>query len=261
MKRIKKYKKAKQIINSFYEEDSHCLIIHYSCESFYDIKDGKTPRITSIAVRFLTSAQTKLFSIHKVAELNSIDLNNINNNYDFLEKKMLEDFFAFAQKHSTFKWIHWNMRDINYGFEAIQYRANVLRIKKIFEISDEKKFDLARILIDIYSKKYADHPRLESIIKQNNISSMNWLSGAQEASAFQNKEFIKLHQSTLAKVDVFENIIKLTAEGKLKTKSKILDIYGLTPQSIYEMTKDNWLMNTLLCIISMIVGVLIGKLF
>ena len=39
------------------------------------------------------------------------------------------------------------------------------------------------------------------------------------------KEFVKLHQSTLAKVDVFENIIKLTAEGQLKTKSKLTDIF------------------------------------
>lgn len=53
LRRIKTHKDAKEQINSFYENDSHCLIIHYSCESFYDIKDGKTPRITSIAVKYL----------------------------------------------------------------------------------------------------------------------------------------------------------------------------------------------------------------
>src|SRR5690554_495088 len=261
LRRIKTHRKAKNLINSFYDNDSHCLIIHYSCESFYDIKDGKTPRITSIAVRYLTSAQTKSFSIHKIAEIKGIDFNQIDNNYDELEKEMLREYFDFAQKHSTFKWIHWNMRDINYGFEAIQYRATVLGIKKLFEIPDDKKFDLARILIDIYGKKYADHPRLVSILKQNKISSKNWLNGDEEATAFENKEFVKLHQSTLAKVDVFENIIKLTAEGQLKTKSKLTDIYGISPQGVFEMAKDNWLYSLIFFLISALLGAYLGKLF
>jgi len=261
LKRIKKHKKAKELVDSFYEQNSHCLVIHYSCESFYDIKDGRTPRITSIAVRYLISAQTKSFSIHKIAEIKGIDFKQIDNNYDELEKEMLKEFFDFASMHSTFKWIHWNMRDINYGFEAIQYRATVLGIKKPFEVSDDKKFDLARILIDIYGKKYADHPRLVSILQQNNISSKNWLNGDEEAVAFENKEFVKLHQSTLAKVDVFESIIKLTAEGQLKTKSKLKDIYGLSPQGIFELVKDNWLYSLIFFLISAFLGSYFGKLF
>ena len=261
MKRIKKHKKAKELVDSFYEQNSHCLVIHYSCESFYDIKDGRTPRITSIAVRYLISAQTKSFSIHKIAEIKGIDFKQIDNNYDELEKEMLKEFFDFATMHSTFKWIHWNMRDINYGFEAIQYRATVLGIIKPFEVSDDKKFDLARILIDIYGKKYADHPRLVSILQQNNISSKNWLNGDEEAIAFENKEFVKLHQSTLAKVDVFESIIKLTAEGQLKTKSKFNDIYGLSPQGIFELVKDNWLYSLIFFLISSFLGAYFSKLF
>ena len=44
------------------------LIIHYSCESFVDKEDGTTPRITTIAVRYFESNQTKTFSIQEVAE-------------------------------------------------------------------------------------------------------------------------------------------------------------------------------------------------
>ena len=62
-RRINTHRKAKEIINSFYDNNSHTLLIHYSCESFYDIKDGRTPRITSIAIRYLDSSQTKSFSI------------------------------------------------------------------------------------------------------------------------------------------------------------------------------------------------------
>ncbi|WP_214648501.1 hypothetical protein [Sphingobacterium mizutaii] len=261
MKRFKKHKKAKELVNSFYEQDSHCLVIHYSCESFYNIKDGRTPRITSIAVRYLTSAQTKSFSIHKIAEIKGVDFNQIDINYDDLEKEMLKEFFEFAKRHSSFKWIHWNMRDINYGFEAIQYRGTVLGIRKPFEVSDDNKFDLARILIDIYGEKYADHPRLVSILYQNRISPKNWLNGDEEAIAFDNKEFVKLHQSTLAKVNVFENIIKLTAESQLKTKAKLRDIYGISPQGIHEQIKDYWFYSMIIFFISIFLGIYLGKLF
>ncbi|HUF19319.1 MAG TPA: hypothetical protein VMP00_01065, partial [Burkholderiales bacterium] len=50
------------------EQGDTALVIHYSCESFYDKTDGKTPRITFIAVRNLRSGQTDSFSIHQMAE-------------------------------------------------------------------------------------------------------------------------------------------------------------------------------------------------
>ena len=67
LRRIRRYKKAKQTIEALVDAPDHVLIIHYSSESFYNIKEGRTPRITSIAIRFLKSAQTKSFSIHKIS--------------------------------------------------------------------------------------------------------------------------------------------------------------------------------------------------
>lgn len=259
LRRINTYKKAKETINSFYDNNSHCLIIHYSCESFYEIKDGKTPRITSIAVRYLNTAQTKSFSIHKVAELKKIPLDEINGNYDQLEKEMLKDFFDFVKVHKDYKWIHWNMRDINFGFEALQYRATVLGTKP-FEIKDENKFDLARLLIDKYGKEYSNHPRLPSILEMNKISPKHWLNGDEEAKAFEDKEYVRLHQSTLAKVEVIENILKLTAEENFKNKSKWRDIYGLSPQGLFELAKDHWLYSLILFVVAAVLGAYLNKL-
>lgn len=259
-RRINTHRKAKETINSFYDNNSHCLIIHYSCESFYDIKDGKTPRITSIAIRYLSTAQTKSFSIHKVAELRKIPFDQIDDNYDQLEKEMLKDFFDFVKEHKDYKLIHWNMRDINYGFEALQYRATVLGTDT-FEVKDENKYDLARLLIDKYGKGYSNHPRLPSILEMNNISSKHWLNGDDEAKAFDNKEYVRLHQSTLAKVDVIESILKLTAEDSLKTKSKWKDIYGISPQGLFELAKDHWIYGLILFLISSVLGAYLGKLF
>lgn len=50
-----KHKSARKIFSDIDKNPSKYLIIHYSCESFYDIKDGHTPRITSIAVYDYTS--------------------------------------------------------------------------------------------------------------------------------------------------------------------------------------------------------------
>ena len=260
IRRITTHRKAKELINSFYDNNSHALLIHYSCESFYDINDGHTPRITSIAVKYLVSAQTKSFSIHKVAELRKISINQIESHYDILEKEMLDDFFKFAKTLSAFRWIHWNMRDINYGFEALIHRASILGAET-FDLKDENKFDLARLLIEKYGKQYAGHPRLTSLLEMNSISSKNFLSGEDEAKAFENKEYVKLHQSTLAKVDVMENILKRTAEEDLKTKSKLKDIYGISIQGIFDLAKDHWLYSIIIMVVSAIIGVLFTKLF
>lgn len=256
LRRIKTHRKAKNIINGFYDNDFNCLLIHYSCESFYDIKDGKTPRITSIAIKYLNTAQTKSFSIHKVAELKQISIDQINESYDQLEKEMLKGFYKFVEEHKDYKWIHWNMRDINYGFEALKYRATILGTKT-YDIKDENKFDLARLLIDKYGKGYSNHPRLSSILEMNKISPKHWLNGDEEAKAFDDKEYVKLHQSTLAKVDAIENILKMTAEEDFKTKSKLRDIYGLNPQGIFELAKDHWLYGLILVVFSTVLGILI----
>ena len=68
---LKKWKRRNSALKQIDEIESkrdNVLIIHYSCESFYDIKDGRTPRVTSIAVRNFSTGQTSSFSIHKSAE-------------------------------------------------------------------------------------------------------------------------------------------------------------------------------------------------
>jgi hypothetical protein len=147
----------------------HVLVVHYSCESFYDRADGRTPRVTSIAVRNLASGQTQSFSIHKVAEQRHIPLADITGRYDELEKAMLDEFFDFVRTHQNFVWMHWNMRDINYGFQAIEHRYTVLGGTPI-RIEEGRKFDLARELIAIYGVGYIGHPRLESLVEKNKIT-------------------------------------------------------------------------------------------
>lgn len=253
-----RHNNARKLFSEIDLNPQNYLIIHYSCESFYDIKDGHTPRITSIAVYAYATAQTDSFSIHKVAEKSHIQISDIELHYDELEKKMLDEFFAYAKEHSNFFWIHWNMRDINYGFKAIEHRYSVLGGIP-YNIPDEKKIDLAHQLINCYGVGYAGHPRMEKLLEQNDIKAKDYLNGSQEAAAFANKEYVKLHMSTLRKVDVFSNILNRAINNTLKVNSKWTEIYGISIQGILNYCKDTWWIQILWTFISMVIGAVIGE--
>jgi len=238
LNRLKLRKSAKQAVKILTENREQTLIIHYSCESFYDGSKGQSPRITSIAVRNFGTGSTHSFSIHQVAEIQHIPFDQIAEHYNQLEKFMLGEFFAFMNNHQIFRWVHWNMRDANYGFASIEHRYRVLDGKPTI-IPDQSKFDLARILVDLYGVGYASHPRLESIIRKNNISDRDFLKGSEEAKAFDNKEYVRLHQSTLRKVDCLANLLGRTADQTLKTDSRWTEVYGLSFAALGEIIREH----------------------
>ena len=222
------YKRQRQAIKDLQELWKHpeqVSVIHYSCESFFDRPDGTSPRITSIAVRNLKTAQTQSFSIHKYSELRGLSTDELDSHYNELEKEMLENFFALANERKEHKWLHWNMRDENYGFHALELRFKILEGTP-YVIQDLNKFDLSRILIGIYGKAYIGHPRLENLMNKNKISRANFEAGAKEAELFEKKNYVALHQSTLGKTDVLSNLCQLAFEGNLRTNANWWEVYG-----------------------------------
>jgi hypothetical protein len=236
--KIQKRKQAKNKLSELMGKADQVIVIHYSCESFYDRPDGSSPRITSIAVRNLESGQTTSFSIHQVAERKGYSASALEQHYNELEKLMLDEFYDYVRIHSSYFWLHWNMRDINYGFPAIAHRYKVLQGNPE-EIAESKLVDLSRLLISIYGDNYIPHTRLTNLIDKNSISNKDFLAGQDEAEAFDKKQYVKLHQSTLRKVDVLSNIVELTANGSLKTNSKKKDIYGNYFVAFAELVKEN----------------------
>lgn len=219
---------ARGELDTIWKSPEQVNVIHYSCESFYDRPDGTSPRITSIAVRNLKTGQTQSFSIHKFGELRGLSANQLTPYYNELEKEMLDAFFALVIERKEYKWIHWNMRDENFGFHAIEQRYKILKGQP-FVIPDDKKFDLARIMIGIYGKDYVPHRengRMHTLIEMNNIRSRSAKTGAEEAALFENGDYVSLHQSTLAKVDTLASICQLAHEGILKTTAKWIDLHG-----------------------------------
>lgn len=253
IRRIQKRKKALSTVSELMTHPESVVVIHYSCESFYDRPDGSSPRITSIAVRNLATGQTVSFSIHQMAERQKVSRAELEQNYDHLEKLMLDEFYEYVRGHLTHKWLHWNMRDINYGFQAIAHRYRVLGGQPT-EIHESNLVDLARLIAAIYGIGYIGHPRLEKLVEKNKISSKDFLTGANEAIAFDNQEYVKLHQSTLRKVDILANILERADNNSLKTNSTWKDLYGDYPEAIGEFLKEHWLIS-IIAFISAVIGI------
>ena len=253
--RIQQRRIAQDALNKLIANSSNVVVIHYSCESFYDRPRGASPRITSIAVRNLSSGQTTSFSIHQIAERDKkLSTDEIESNYDDLEKKMLKEFYDYVESHQNHFWLHWNMRDINYGFPAIAHRFKVLGGKPA-DIHESQLFDFARLLVGLFGVGYAGHPRLTWLVKHNNISDRDFLSGEEEAAAFEGRQYVKLHQSTLRKVDILANIVSRTSQGKLRTNAKANEIYGSYFRFACELMREHWLV-ALLGIIGSIASII-----
>lgn len=176
---------------------------------------------------------------------------------------MLKGFFEFVEKHSDFTFIHWNMRDEAYGFHAIEHRFKVLKGKP-YILQDDRKLDLARVLVELYGRDYAPHTspkkkrkgRLMSVIEMNEITDDDALQGAEEAEAYKNGDYLKLHRSTLRKVNVFANIFDKIHANKLKTDASFSDKHGIKFVVLPELIKSHPLY-TALIVISTLIGVFV----
>lgn len=254
MSRIRRRRAAVKLRDELFSNPTTLLVVHYSCESFYDRPDGSSPRVTSIAVRFFATGETKSFSIHQMAERNKVPLDNLSPHYDSLETEVLREFHKFAERHSTFRWVHWNMRDAQYGFEAINHRTRVLGAVP-FDIHESRKVDLAKLLKDLYGSEYAPDPRLASLMRLNDVEAPGFLSGVEEAEAFRAGKYVELHYSTLRKVHVIARLLERLEAGALKTQATVKGIYGNYFVAAIEMLRDHWVV-TLIGLLATIMGIL-----
>ena len=125
-------------------------------------------------------------------------------------------------------------------------------------ISDDKKIDLSRLLIDIYGTGYIGHPRLETLLLKNSITIHNFLNGQKEAEAFEKREFVKLHQSTLRKVDVIANLAERVYNRQLRTNTSWWEMHGGRVRLVFKWLAENpflLLLGTILTIIGSIIAI------
>ena len=203
------------------KEPEQFYIIHYSSQSLYDAdSEGHSPRITSIAVMHFATRQTTSFSVHATADLLKIGRDEIESRYNDIEKEMLLRFFEFARDRLDRYWIHWRMQNLTFGFEHLEHRSRYLGNPDPQRVPFENRLDLSAILQERYGRDYVPNPRMINLAQQNGPLPQGFLNGEQEAEAFKNKDFIRMHASTLAKVDFFRHVIVLARQGRLRTANK-----------------------------------------
>lgn len=195
-------------------------MIHYSCQSLYDDNKALSPRITSIAVTHYATEQTVSFSTHSIAEELHIARENVLDCFDEVERRLLSEFYTFIRDRRDKYWVHWNMRNLTFGFEHLEHRHRVLGGNDATVIPVERRLNLNDLLADRYGSNYAAHPKMNSLMELNGGAHRHFLTGAEEVKAFQSNEFIRMHNSTLAKASFFLRTIHMLVRGKLKTASR-----------------------------------------
>ncbi|MDM9555974.1 MULTISPECIES: hypothetical protein [Pseudomonas] len=249
--RVKDRSASRQLVEKLFQDAHRVFVVHYSCESFYENATGASLRVTSIAIRNLKSAQTKSWSLHATAELLGM-LESMPTNLDNIEKRMLDGYFEFLRTHADCQFLHWNMRDNNYGFYAVEHRHRALGGNP-YELQDANKHDLARILVSLYGHRYAPHSdsagrrgRIMGLAELNNITDKDALTGEQEAAAYVAGDFLTMHRSTLRKLDMFANFFDRAHQKTLKTTSTWMDRVGVHPVAVIEWAKSHPLITGLL---------------
>lgn len=255
---IKDRKDSIEIINKAFANKLQCYVIHYSCESFYNQASGNSTRITSIALRNLGNAQTHHWALNRSAELMKLDVNNPVN-LDALEIYLLTNYFDFIKQNSNLTYLHWNMRDNNYGFQALQHRYAVLGGIP-FILQDDRKVDLARLLVSIYGRNYVGHMakngrkgRMLALVEKNNIADKDVMTGEEEAAAYTQSKYRELEMSTMRKVDILSNIAERVNDKSLKTNNKWYKFRSYHPLWILSSVKEHWLL-TVMSIVVIIIG-------
>lgn len=213
----------KDMVKKIESNVQNTFFIHYSCQSLSDNNEGYSPRITSIAVLHCNSAQMHSFSMHLCAEEMGIKRNQISEHYDEIEAELLTQFATFLQQNQTGSyWIHWNMTNVNFGFDALNHRYKVLTKKDLPVIPEANKFNLSSLFAKKYGSKFAEDPKLLSLMELNGSRHRDFLTGEEEVQAFEKNEFVKLHNSTICKVRFFRIAYNLSLKNSLRTKTNRL---------------------------------------
>jgi hypothetical protein len=131
---------------------------------------------------------------------------------------MLDKFFQFLTEHKRMTFVHWNMRDVKYGFAALEHRHSVLGGSPYLP-PDHQKIDLSMMMVALFGNDYLPRPHVENLARANGLSLIGYIKGDEEPIAFNHGQYSAVLQSTLCKVTLIADIAQLTYDGTLKTNA------------------------------------------
>jgi len=233
-------------------DPSRVLIIYYS--NFENNYEPFSSAISSIVIRSLDKSIYQCFSIHLEADLSKLDIETIEDEYIDLEYMVLLKFSKFLKNHKEYTWIHWNMNNIEYGFEALKHRFDKLSQgsnEQFEEVVGKNKFDLNNFFEIYFGENYSTGPdKLKSLMEFNNIDDQgSYLTQRDEGA-----EFLKKNYRTVIKSVDF----KVTFISQLPTlfENKILKI----PKKNKYRKFINFISHPITSFVGLIIGLIIGLL-
>lgn len=228
------FKSAREALSRVRKHPERCLIVHYACQSLYDDADSLSPSISNIIVKNFANDQTVSFAAHIVAEKLQIPRNDIQARFAEIERALLEDFYAFVVSRVGHYWLHWNMINIQYGFETLAHRYYILTDKTAPNIDVDNRINIAGILHGIYGQGYVATPHMPKLMELNGGVRRDFVAGIDEVGLFKSMEYARLHASTVSKVRFFSDVVSLTLDKKLKTAKST--VYARTERALDGVT-------------------------
>lgn len=197
--------------------------IHYACDSF----DAAEARILAIAARNMGNNATESFSLDATAGAMGVDLKTASPaEIDSVERKLLDAFSSFLARNAGSHWLHWNMRDAKYGFDALEARHRKLKGRPT-HVPAANRFDLSARLFDLYGDRHGPKAaRLQAIAAKNGITLTDFTEWPELGRVIAAGDFKRVTRSTLRKADVLFEIADRAHRNRLKTDAKPLDAYG-----------------------------------
>lgn len=208
------------------EDPNKVLFVHYSqSNTFDDDYSTISPIITSIVIKSLDGQIDQQFAIHLEADKADIPIDEIQYSYRDLELRILKSFNDFTKRHAGCNWIHWDMKNIHFGFEAIKHRYEKIfgDLKDYIEIPINNKKNLRDIVEGMYGDNFVDGPdTLKSlfICNSKNIDNNLYLSTGIESTEFERKNFDNVLKSVDLKVDFIKKATKKLIQRTLSVSNK-----------------------------------------
>ncbi len=213
---------ARKILADLLAHPETVYAVHYACQSFYQDSQVASPRVGAISLRQLSTGQVTSFSIAQVAELNGLEPPDIPALVDRIERKLLDGYFEFIRGNKHARYLHWNMRDQQFGFAALEHRVTVLGGAPA-DIPESHRFDLATLVEDVYGADYVSgRGKLKSLAESNELITAGFLPGREEAAAMDAGRYRDLANSTQAKVRVVADIALKAHDRTLKTDASFI---------------------------------------
>jgi hypothetical protein len=111
------------------------------------------------------------------------------------------------------------MINIQFGFETIAHRFYVLTGKNAPGIGIDNRINIPEILYGLYGEKYVSVPHMQNLMLLNwGELKRDFVPGAKEVELFKEKEYARLHASTVSKVRFFTNVVERILDHKLKVE-------------------------------------------